>query len=129
MSFATELATLMNANTTINNSVAGVYRESTGTEFNAKQNWLIYTYKRNNDIAVVGDKDFINMYTLYTEVYTDSAADTETISDVIRTYLTGFSSSTIRDITYVDEMHSNAADVNNNIAFVNLMQFEIMYQN
>ena len=128
MSFASEIATLMNANSTINSSVDGIYRETTGTEFNASKNWLIYTYKRNNNLAVVGDKDFINSYTLYTEIYTDKSADTESISDLVRNYLITFKSDTIRDITYVDEMHSNLSDQNENIAFINLMQFDVTYQ-
>jgi hypothetical protein len=129
MSFASEIATVMNANSTINALVDGIYRETTSTEFNATKNWIIYTYKRENDIAVLGNKNFISEYTFYTEVYTDSALDTETISELLRTYLNGFTSNTIRDITYLTETHSNLADANDNIAYVNLMEFSVIYQN
>jgi hypothetical protein len=128
MSFATEISTVMNANTTLNSLVDGIYRDTTSTEFNATKTWAIYTYTRNPDMGVVGDRDFINMYTLYVEIYTDKASITESLSDAFRTYLTAFTSSTIRQINYLSETHSNAEDANNNVAFVNLMQFEILYQ-
>lgn len=129
MSFASEIATVMNANSTINSLVDGIYRETTSTEFNATKNWIIYTYKRENDTAVLGDKDYMREYTLYVEIYTDSGLDTETISDLVRAYLTAYSSDTIRDITYLREAHTNLADANNNVAYVNLMEFNITYQN
>ena len=128
MSFATEISTIMNANTEINNSVYGIYRETTGTEFDSKKNWIIFTYKRGYNIAVLGDKNAINIYTLYTEVYTNNGSVTETISDKLRTYLTDFTSSTITDITFTNETHSNIADSNNDVAYVNLMEFEVMAQ-
>ena len=129
MSFATELSTLMNANATINSLVDGIYRETTSTEFNAQKKWVIYTCKQNNSISVLGNKDAISMYTLYVEVYTAKASDTGTISDMIKTYLTGFSSNTIRDISFNTETHSNIADTNNNVAFITLMEFEVVFQN
>ena len=128
MSFATEISTIMNANTEINKSVYGIYRETTGTEFDSKKNWIIFTYKRGYNIAVLGDKNAINIYTLYTEVYTNNGSVTESISDKLRTYLTDFTSNTITDITFTNETHSNIADNNNDVAYVNLMEFEVMAQ-
>lgn len=129
MSFASELSTLMNANTEINRSVDGIYRDTTSTEFNAKKNWVIYTYKRNNGIGVLSDKDAIKAFTLYVEIYTSNASKTESISDLIRTYLTNYSSATFRDISFSNETHSNLADTSDNVAYITLLEFDILYQN
>ena len=129
MSFASELATLMNANTGINSTVDGIYRDTTGTEFKASNNWIIYTYKRDADIGVLGDKSAIKMFTLYTEVYTDKASDTESICEALRSYLIDFTTDTIRDITFRNETHTNLPDVNNNVAYITLMEFGVTYQN
>lgn len=128
MSFASELSTIMNANTAINNSVDGIYRDTTSTEFNAKKNWIIYTYKRGNGIGVLSDKDAIKVYNLYVEIYTSKAATTESISDAIRTYLTGYMSASFRDITFLNETHSNLADTNDNVAYITLLEFEILFE-
>jgi hypothetical protein len=128
MSFASELSTIMNANVAINNSVDGIYRDTTSTEFNAKKNWVIYTYKRGSGIGTLSDKDAIKVYNLYVEIYTSQASLTESISDAIRTYLTGYTSTTFRDISFLNETHSNLADTNNNVAYITLLEFEILFE-
>ena len=128
MSFGSELSTLMNANTAINKLVNGIYRETSGTEFNTLKKWIIYTYKRNPNNAVVGDKDFLNMYSLYTEIWTSNAALTESINDALRTYLTSYASTTIRDITFISESHVNYQESAEDIAYTSLMEFEVTYQ-
>lgn len=128
MSFASELSTLMNANSTINNSVDGIYRDTTSTEFNAKKKWVIYTYKKGNGIGVLSDKEAIKTYSLYVEIYTSSAATTASISDLIRTYLTSYVSDTFRDISFANETHSNVADTNDNVAYITLLEFDILYE-
>lgn len=129
MSFAAELSTLMNANAEINSLVDGIYRETTSTEFNANKNWVIYTFKQNNSISVIGNKDAISVFTLYVEVYTDQASETGAISEMLKTYLTGFTSDSIRDISFNTETHSNIADTNEQVAYITLMEFEVLYQN
>lgn len=128
MGFATELSSLMNSDASINGSVDGIYRDTTSTEFDAKKKWVIYTYRRNGDIGVLGDKDAIEMYTLYVEVYTDRASDTASISESLCSYLTSFTSDTVRDVTFRNETHSNMADANENVAFITLMEFDVTYQ-
>ena len=129
MSFASELATLMNANTAINSTVDGIFRDTTGTEFNASKNWVIYTYKRDADIGVLSVKDLLKMFSLYVEVYTDKASDTESICEAMRAYLIGFNTDSMRDITFRNETHTNLADANNNVSYITLMEFGVTYQN
>ena len=129
MSFASELSTIMNANTTINKLVAGIYRDTLSNDFNVNKNWIIYSYKKGTGIGVLSDKEAIKVYSVYVEIYTSKAATTESISSQIVTYLTNYTSTTFRDISFVNETHAiGGVDKSNDIAFITLLEFDILYQ-
>ena len=126
MSIGTELYTIMNADASINAafSTGGVYYENLPDNFDLKDKWLLYYFRKTSQMDVMTTKSAYDIYDLEVTILVQNTADVVSNTDLITTYLNGIESGGIIDIRFDDDGHS--FDKEKGI-YTNTMTFEIIY--
>ena len=131
MSFETEIATIMLADTSLNNLISGVIRlDMLPKSIDLTKSWLGYTYDETERIDVLGQKNIMTVYSFSVKIIAQTAFQVITISNEVKNYLTNYKSTNILDISHINDSRRATAVEDTQIEFFeNSIDFNIIYKN
>jgi hypothetical protein len=129
MSFQTGIVTVMAGDATVNGLIdGGIYFDVLPKNFSLAKSWIVYNYQESGRVSVFGSKNLLTEYTFYAKIVSPDTASLLSITDALNSYLTAHTSSTFREITFVNDNHQNGI-VDDTDVFENTIEYSILYEN
>jgi len=126
MSLKTDLNTLMNADSTINGLVTGIYFQHATDNIALTSEYIVYIMRTVDEISsfdAYNEKDIID---LDVEVYSDSTLTLDTLCEAVRTYLDNYSDSNFLDCRLTTDEQDEDLEKGQ---YRNILTYRIIYQN
>ena len=126
MSLGSELYPIMNADASINEAFAsgGIYYENLPDNFDLKDKWLLYYYRKTSQVDAMTRKSAYDLYDLEVTMIAQNTSDIVDYTELVTNYLNEIESGGIIDIRFVSDGHS--FDQEKNI-YTNTLTFELIY--
>jgi len=126
MSLKTDLNTLMNADSTINGLVDGIFFQHATDNISLTNEYIVYTLRTVDEISsfdAYNEKDIID---LDIEAYSDSTLTLDTLSEAIRAYLDNHSDSNFLDCRLLSDEQDEDIEKGQ---YRNTLTYRIIYEN
>jgi len=124
MSLASEIYSVMVADTSLNGYIdGGIFYENLPDNFDLKKKWILYYYRKAEQIDSMSCTNLFQNSELTTTVITQNTSDLTTISDRLVEYLNGKESGNIIDIRFSGDGHSFDREKN---IYMNTLTFNLV---
>lgn len=128
MSFQTSISSLMLADSSLNTLVSGgIYFDILPVNFDLKKTQIVYNYREDKRIDVLGTNNILTYYSLYVKVISPSTETLLSISDEVNTYLTNYKNTNYLNISFINDDHQSGI-VDEQDVFENTIQYSITYK-
>ncbi len=126
MSFGTEINAIMLADPSINSLIDGsIYYVNLPKAFPLDKNWLLYWFRRGEQVNSMNKADIYKIYDLTTQVYTPNKNnDLDLLSERLPEYFNNKSGGNIIDILF--ETDDYAFDQEKQV-YANTLEFKCIY--
>ena len=124
MSFVNDIKYVMNNDPSICGWIDGsIGYERLNRDFNLTQKWLLYYFKKNEQVNSMNNKKIYTNYELYTIIITPKNEDMLTKSNRLVEYLNGQTYQSVVDISFYNDDH--AFDNERNV-YTNTLTFNVI---
>ena len=103
MSFATDINTLMNANSTINALVTGLYFQNAPDNTALSSEFVVFNYELIDDISSFDAYNEMDIYKLDIGIFGGDTVSTNNITEAFRNYLDNYQTSSFRDVRIISD--------------------------
>ena len=125
MSWATDVYYIMTNDSSLNTSTGGVYFEHLPDDANSENDYIVYTYRKDNEINVLRQKNVMSEHTLYVIVISESPSRLASLSDYISEYLNNVDRyGGIKDIYFLTDNRTKELDED---IYQNTLEFRAIY--
>ncbi len=98
MSFASDIYTLLTANTAVNNSVSGIYYQIIPDNESITANNIVYDFYLSESIDILAQNNLIDIYNVDIIILSDDTLEVNTIAGLLRNYLDNYKDSKFGDV-------------------------------
>ena len=126
MSFATEINTLMNADSTINGLVDGIYFMNAPDNTPLTGEYLVFSYELIGDISSLDDYNEMDIYKLEIAAFSDNTLTLDSIIEAIRDYLDNYNATPFIDFRVISDDRGVEGDKEQ---YSNIIEYSIIYKN
>ena len=126
MSLKTDLTTLMNADSTINGLVSGIYFQNAPDNISLTSDYIVYLMRTVDQIGSFDAYNEMDIIDLDVEAYSDDTLTLDTLSEAIRAYLDNYSDSSFLDCRLINDEQEDDGEKEQ---YRNILTYRIIYVN
>lgn len=101
MSFASDIYTLMNADSTVNGLTTGIYFQNAPDNLALTSEYIVFNYELIDDISSFDAYNEMDIYKLDIGIFGGDTVSTNNITEAVRTYLDNYETSVFKDVRVV----------------------------
>ena len=126
MSLKTDLKTVMNADSTINGLVSGIFFQHATDNKDLTSEYIVYLMRTVDEISSFDAYNEMDIIELDTEVYSGDTLSLDTISEAVRAYLDNYSDSSFLDCQLINDEQDEDLEKGQ---YRNTLTYRIIYKN
>jgi hypothetical protein len=125
MAFQDDIYTVMTSDSSLNTLMNNrIFSENLERNYDVTKDWLVYGFKRNQQVDCLNSKNAYTEYLLTIKVLSPDSIKQNQVGDYLQTYLNGKEYGGIQDIILLDDNHSPALETNQ---YSIVLEFRVLY--
>lgn len=126
MSFATDLKTVMNADSTINGLVSGIYFLNAPDNIDLESEYIVYNYELIDDISSFDAYSTHSIFKVTLAIYSNNSLVMDNIKEAVDAYLNNYEDSNFLDVHYIEDERGTIGEKNQ---YLSAPELRIFYKN